>query len=526
MAANKPDLRVLLIHSAGAELYFWHKRTLLFSNSFRSDESGFERFYGELSRDSNTAFFLLADCIEEDFKHESVAHVRGTDRTALLSRKLEFLFRSTPYRTATITGREKSGRRDDNALFSALTKPELLAPWVDRILDARIAIKGISTPAYLLQQFVHQQKIIADHQIIVNIETNSGIRQTYLSKGKVMFSRLSPRLNEKTGITAEQLKDQVVQTRKYLERIKLVPYDKSVDVTIFTSAEEFDSLIDSTTDLLTYSLINTLELSARAKIDRSIQDKDSALLLILAQDLRKGKLSNVYAPFKTRRYFHLHQARVGLFAAAFGLVLSGTVYSMPLVLRAIDQFERTDLMRQQTQPLLSQYEQLREGFPETPIPSNTMAVVVEAYDAVQRQISNPSDIMLAVSRALEETTGIRLAEFLWSVDMNDQAREAALIAQLSGLPTSNDVQFINAVINEQTALSVRIRGFVDNTTSYQVAQSEVLSLMRAIESESGMKVTPLTMPLDDSTVGSVTTTLDGNTLRAPFVLELTAADSP
>ena len=69
--------------------------------------------------------YLLTDLIEEDFRHEIVPHLTGGSRTALLKRKFDQFYRGTPFHQATLLQRQKTGRRDVDMLFSALTNPSL-----------------------------------------------------------------------------------------------------------------------------------------------------------------------------------------------------------------------------------------------------------------------------------------------------------------------------------------------------------------------------------------------------------------
>ena len=58
-------------------------------------------------------------------------HVGARDREAILERKLTQIFRNVPYRHAQLQGRETEGRRDDRVLYTAVTNPEVLRPWLE-----------------------------------------------------------------------------------------------------------------------------------------------------------------------------------------------------------------------------------------------------------------------------------------------------------------------------------------------------------------------------------------------------------
>ncbi len=61
----------------------------------------------------------------------------------LLDRKLNQMFRGTPFRHAVVLDRESAGRRDDRVLYTSITNPELLTPWLDLLDAARAPLVGI-----------------------------------------------------------------------------------------------------------------------------------------------------------------------------------------------------------------------------------------------------------------------------------------------------------------------------------------------------------------------------------------------
>ena len=515
---ERTELRILLIRASHSEFYVWTGSRLRHRTSYTADFNGYENFAGEIAEDASTPFFIIVDCIEEDFRHDTIAHVNGIDRKELLKRKLKVQFRGTQYRVASVIGREKTGRRDDNVLFSALSRQEMIQPWTDIMLRSKVPIKGISTPAYLLQHYANVMKFREEHLMLVNVESTSGIRQTYLKNGKVMLSRLSPWGQSREAVEASRIQDQVLQSRKYLERIKLVPYDRAIEVRIFDNGEILD--------LDQLAPIDELRLSLVEIGEGPVPDASSMVLQSLALVLRKRRLRNLYAPFDLRRYFHIRQARIALYATGLLALTAASAMAAPMVLRGLDYVDGANALEVQVQPLLRDYERLRLGFPETPIPSNTMAVVVETYDTISRQRIDPSQTMIAISSALQGLPGIRLTRFDWVLDMTEERQQAAEAARLAGQQSSNQAQLVDAVVANDTVLNVVLSGVVENTTSYQLAQQQVIQFIDALTTTTRFDVEPIQMPLDDRPEANVRTRLDGGTLTTQFVLHLSRSLAP
>src|SRR3954470_2445439 len=88
----------------------------------------FERYLVQME---DAPIHLILDVAEEDFRLDTVPHVGAGDREAVLNRKLAQIYRNTPYRHALIQGREDEGRKDDRVMYTAITNPELLRPWLE-----------------------------------------------------------------------------------------------------------------------------------------------------------------------------------------------------------------------------------------------------------------------------------------------------------------------------------------------------------------------------------------------------------
>ena len=135
--------RTLLFLSADAlHASLWSRGKLDGAQHFSNDTNGREAFSAFLKQHRDPAY-LLVDAIEEDFRMETVPHVIGPARRDLLARKFEQFYRSTPFRQATVLQRQAEGRRDDEILFSALTNPQRISPWLEALLTNRIPLAGI-----------------------------------------------------------------------------------------------------------------------------------------------------------------------------------------------------------------------------------------------------------------------------------------------------------------------------------------------------------------------------------------------
>jgi hypothetical protein len=520
---TKSLTNILLVEGGGVCVLAWEKGALTLLARYRPINPDFEAFQVFLRSQLKTPFVIITDFIEEDFRNESVAHVTGSDRTALLTRKLNHTFRTTQYRTARVVGREKEGRKDDKVLFTALTKPELLDPWISRILELKIPIKALTSAAYLMELFALTLKFKQQpHLLLVSQEHVSGLRQTYLQNGRVIFSRLTAIKDAETASFEQMLLEQCEQTRKYLERIKQLPYDALLNVHVYTQVPMTDAR-ERQQELLRFTYVAISEMESKAQID--LQGvAPGAIAFTLSRVLAGKGVPNVYAPLQTRRFLYLDRISRALIVLGGMVLVTGVAASAPAVFEVTSSWERERELVAQTQPLLQEYEILRERFPETPIPSSQMELVVGTHEGILAQAFNPLDTLSLISQALEASPELDLAKIEWELVEVPPEEGAAVFGD--GLVESADVVYQKAVVARRTTLVIYIEGRVQSTQSHREAQAQVLAFTQALEAFQGIQVTPVTMPMDAGSNGFVTTTLDGELVRADFLLELRRVSEP
>src|SRR5690242_16431654 len=97
--------RLLYIDASHLAAYRWERDELHGEGEFANDGPGAEAFSEYLRQHPNSLYALLADVPEEGFQTESVPFVQGSDRIAMIKRKLGQYFYGTPLSVAIPQGR-------------------------------------------------------------------------------------------------------------------------------------------------------------------------------------------------------------------------------------------------------------------------------------------------------------------------------------------------------------------------------------------------------------------------------------
>jgi len=103
---------LLCVSNDQATVAVWRRRRLASCTRFENNEEGWISFGNFLRGAHGLPVHIIVDTVEEDFRFETLPHIRGRDRTEMVGRKLKQLYRATPYYSYALQERETGKRRD------------------------------------------------------------------------------------------------------------------------------------------------------------------------------------------------------------------------------------------------------------------------------------------------------------------------------------------------------------------------------------------------------------------------------
>lgn len=492
MALSRKTL--LFLSADHFQAYSWSGRKLSEGSYFTNDSDGREQFadYLRLHRDPA---YLLIDVIEEDFRHESVPHVTGSNRRELIERKFEQYYRNTLFRQARLLHRQDEGRRDDEMLFSALTNPQRISPWLDTLLSNSTPIIGIYSLPNISTPLL--KEIDSDHVLLLSWEKHAGLRQTYFNKKRLHFSRLTP-VNNSTSFS-ESVAAETPRTQQYLKSLSLPPPGETLDVYIICHAEDKQQLeasLNSTLDLhYNYLDIQTLGNSIKAKAEYADSDATQLFLQLLAAK----PPSTHYASPEHTHYYLLWQLRWIMFGLAAVTTLVSVFWSGISVWQGRDYVAETEPIITQAARLNNQAEDIKRKFPITTVPAVDMKTVVSFMRKFDNYSPLPEEILAELTTVLGQFPRVRTAKITWQTSATDAP------------PSSYPAQ----VISFEGEL-------LDFGTDFRSALAYLEKFQQALVQQ-GYAVTVQNMPLDISPKGSISGNQQGksaNSAAAQFSLKL------
>lgn len=503
--------QILVIDDREVRRFVWESGILGFDRAYSHDEPGLDEYKADMPLFDQLPVIIVTDFVEENFRNENIVHVNRYDRSAILQRRLHYIYRHTPFRSARITGRESQGRRDDNILFSAITKPELIQPWIDTLVATGMYVQSITSTAYLLEDYVrHSNQDSKGDLLIINIDRGQKLRQTFLRNGRVVFSRSTLFSGNDNDTISQDIYTESQRIRRYLERIHLLSHESVLQVRVYslrdTQSLRFNPALQ---DPIRFQVINCAEQIATERVALG-EHKPGSMILFLLETLRKQPIANIYAPFATRRYHHLRTIARGCFAASFLIIVSTLFLKLPALMDIIDNRQQLDTFQAQANPVNARYRALRAALPEMPLPPREMGLIVQRAEQIDASAAPSGAVLSQISAAIEGAAQLHLTSIEWHL-LSAQQNAALLTARYGVTPDAAEPSLTQVLIN----------GFAAAAGNYRTAQNQVLSFINQLDDIPGASVTPLQMPTDARSDTRVTTTVNDRQVSAPFSLRLT-----
>jgi hypothetical protein len=493
---------LLCVSNDQATVAVWRRRRLLSCKRFGNNEEGWSAFDNFLRDIHGLPVHIIVDTVEEDFRFETLPHIRGRDRTEMVTRKLKQLYRATPYCSYALQERESGKRRDDRYLFAALTNPDLLIPWLRAIEAHSLPVSGIYPLALVSVSLIERLKLKHPNLLIIS-KNGAGLRQTFFKNLKFRISRLTP-LRSTTDLADQQYADEIGNTRMYLDALTVTHVDDLLEAVILDqdgSLAGLPAAIMRGRPNMHCQYLNISDIHARFGISLADLEAsaDTLHLYLLGEqapvlNLAPSDLTRTYQRFAAGRWVY----------AASGAALAGSViWSGVSVFQTMAINEKTVTAQRQTQDYLAKYQQVTAQFPDTPTNADNLRRTVEVAEQIRAGVRSPETMFSIISYALDAMPDIQLQRLEWHYGDVPAATAASPAAQPSGLGNLAQTGIVQGEIvrfagDYPAAMEVINRFLQLLAQSDAVAEVKVLKLPLDVRSNSGLTGSTTPIPGKDS----------------------------
>ncbi|CAB1369913.1 hypothetical protein [Denitratisoma oestradiolicum] len=399
---------LLHLDSGGMRAYRWRDGTLVMEQVFAADDS--TAFEAYLRRHAGSVFRLLADLPEEAFRIDHIPPVRGRDRKALINRRLSQHFHDTPLVTGVSLGRGEAGRRDETILCAAFTHPEDFEPWRTLMGAAETRLAGIHSAALLTGTL---PDILSPAPVLLLTLSRGGLRQSFFTDGQFRFSRLTPSSTGTGGELARVCVREAGRIHEYLRGQDLLDWQTPLQVLILAHPDQMEDVRRHCQDSeqLHFGLVNLQDRAREAGLKTKLEDSGSEGLFLHWLASRSDVPQ--FAPRAERRFFRLHQWRLGLRAAGAMLSAAALIFSLVQALEIRDLREQTARLRTREQSARQTHEAMFKTLPPLPIGADRLKVLIARHDSLVSHSPSPRDLHVRLGQALEQLPQVELQRIDW-----------------------------------------------------------------------------------------------------------------
>jgi hypothetical protein len=370
----------------------------------------FERYVGHMEP---RPVHIFTDVAEEDIRVDTVPHVGRGDREAILARKLSQIYRSTPYRFGLVQGRELEGRRDDRVMYTAITNPEVLRPWLDVIERLKLPLAGIHSVAVFSGTLLEELDLAFPHALLVTISPGGFMRQTYFREREIRFSRLTP-IDLSGGQTlGAMIAEETTRTWQYLDSLRHFGPEDRLEVCVVLHPSDRPGVQEALRDFaqIQYRILDIEQVSAKLGLKNPPLGSSAEEIFVHLYLIRRAP--NHFASEEQRRHETVRRMRVVLTQACVALLVASIGWAGWNLSRVFAEGETDQKLAQQLAGLNREYDDITRTMPSFGVGGSTMRDAVRFYDGTIRGFPSVNAFALSLSHALQEHPEVRLTQLAW-----------------------------------------------------------------------------------------------------------------
>ncbi len=474
---------------------------------FRDDQQGWSAFEAYVRRRPRSTVSIMVDSIDEDYRIEKLPHTSGGDRRQLISRKIRQLFRATQFASAALQERISGRRREDQYLFAAITRPELLAPWL-RVLNAlQVPVAGIYLLPIVGLSVVERLKLKQTDLLLVS-KNESGLRQTYCKEFKMRVSRLTP-TREEDEQNSTSYAEEINSTRMYLDALTVTHVDDVVTVIILDqdgSLAELPKAIEHERPNMKCVRFGPAELENN--LGTTTADMAGSANALHLHLLAKARPAMNLAPSILKTRLQVRVVGKIVYGAAAATVLFGLLWAIVDGITVIRGEGEAARLAQEMTSYQARYHQVTQQFPEAPASSQVLQESVEAAKRIDADRRTPRSLLLLLGAALTDSPNIGLSRVEWFHGNPDKLPSGPQLVDFTRTLVNGIAQF--------GIVSAEVRSYEGDHRAALISIRKFLR--RLAEDERVAQVSVLRLPLDlDPTAGlNGSTASQQTTASAPF----------
>jgi hypothetical protein len=415
-----------LLYFTGEDHYLYAASggSLELEAKFSGDDLGVTEFRQYLRGRREALFSVLADLAGEDFHEDQIPQLRGSDREAVIRRRLAQRYRDTRLASALSLGTLNTGeRRNERLLLASFTNTQQLTPWLDALEESGARLAGVYSVPLLAPALAARLGVRGGRCFLVSAN-RAGLRQSFVEDGRLRFARLERTVEMVPQALAMFVRSETVRLAQDLVTLRALPREGApVRVLVVAPRGQkaiFEQALTSDARLV-FQTLDAQEAAGLAGV-RRMPEGVLAEGLYLHMAAKKPPREQFAGREDRRRYQIWQLQRAVVAAGALGLAACG-LYAGAEAIEAARVRAQAAAQLQQAQAAAQEYQRITAGFPVTQTSTENLKIAVGEFRRIAQRSALPEQSFVHVSRVLESFPQFEIESLAWSAGVPGERRD-------------------------------------------------------------------------------------------------------
>jgi hypothetical protein len=495
---------ILYFTSEDHYLYSSSGGTLELAARFSGDEAGVGQFREFLRGRRGALFSIVADVPGEDFHEDQIPFLRGSDREAVVQRRLAQRYRDTRLAAALSLGVVSTPeRRNERLLLASFTNTNQVAPWLDALEESDARLVGVYSVPLLAPAVAGALGMRSGRCFVVTLH-RAGLRQCFVEDGKLRFARLERVAELSPSALAAFVRSETLRLAQYLTTLRALPREGgAVSVLVVAPRGQravFEQALASDARLL-FRAVDADEAARKLGVRRTPEGTGAEALYV--HMAAKKPPREQFASRSDRRRYYVWQLQRGIAAAGVAIFAACALFAGSKALDARSVHEDIATQARESRAAAEQYQRITAAFPVTQTSTENLKLAVVEFQRIAERTASPETAFVHVSRVLEKFPQFEIDRINWSVGRpEERAKPAAAPIADPAKPAPQ----------AEVAVRIEISGRVNATQrdDYRGITAQVQRFAGALAA-AGYELGRTQLPFDITSEGTLTGDIGGST---------------
>jgi hypothetical protein len=497
---------VIYFTVGGHALYRVMGGALELERRFSADDAGLEEFRSHLKGRKGALAYVLADLTGEDFHEDQIPYLRGSDRQAVVQRRLAQRYRDTRLAAALSLGYVAGERRTERLLLASFTNTQQFTPWLDALAESGARLSGVYSIPLLAPALAARLGVRTGRAFVVTAN-GAGLRQCYVEDGHLRFARLERIADMAPEALAAFVRAETLRLLQYLSTLRALPREgPPVQVLVIAPQAQraaYEQALVSDARLV----FRTVALEEAAhKIGLKRPAPGAAGEQLFMHLAVKHPPKEQFARLEDRRSYVLWKLQRGIVAAG------AAGFGACALVAAVGAFDLYGLREQisaqagAARLAAQNYQRITASFPVTQTTTDNLKATVVEFTKIASQSPTPEPALAYLSRVVDKFPQMEIEAVGWRVGKAGQRAEGAAAPSA---PAAKAAPADAAAPASEQMQMLEVSGRVNaiKRSDYRAITEEVQRFAEALRADPAWRVLGRQLPFDVTSEGTLSSNI-------------------